>query len=90
MWLAGVEDERGAFSAVFVSALSNVSANKGSILDVEVAVLASVWLDDNAAVMCIGIVGVRLSEDFRNLQTNRTFLNTEQLAHRQLFVHIYH
>ena len=37
--------------------------------------LTAIWEEGNAEVICRGIVDARAGDDFRNLQTNRTFLN---------------
>jgi hypothetical protein len=39
------------------------------------SLLATVWDEDIAEVICAETVDVRVGDDFRNLQTNRTFLN---------------
>jgi hypothetical protein len=69
--------EKGVSSEDFESVESITLSERVDMLGVlGASLLATVWDEDIAEVICWGTVDVRVGDDFRNLQTNRTFLNT--------------
>ena len=85
-----MDDDPGVFSADLDSIDSIPLSDRGGISGLLcLSVLTTVWEGDIAEVKCGGRVGLRVGDDFRNLQTNRTFLNTIQSGEIIVALYIY-
>jgi hypothetical protein len=83
----------GKFCVESSSVGSNVpiiAFDSGGIAVIESASIGRVDVEESPDPPIEGFVGVREGDDFRNRQTNRTFLNTKSSATKQRRSYFYH